>query len=94
MTRGSRAPDPHDDGGGSTGLATELGRYAGFGLTLGLATAAFAWFGAWLDGRLHTEPLFVIVGAFVGFAGGFYSMYWRLVLHDRGSREGDERRGG
>ncbi len=92
MTPGSTAPDPHDDSGKSPGLAAELGRYTGFGLSLGLATALFAWAGAWLDDRLHTEPLFVIVGAFVGFAGGFYSMYWRLVLrgHEAG-RPPDER---
>lgn len=90
MKRGSRAPDPEDRG--SAGLATELGRYAGFGLTIGLATAVFAWVGAWLDGRLHTEPLFVILGAFGGFAAGFYSMYWRLVLGGRDADGGPDDR--
>jgi len=30
--------------------------------------------GMWLDGALGTLPLFVIVGALVGFGGGMYSL--------------------
>ena len=67
-------------GSGGEGLAGQLGRYAGFGLTIGLATALFAWLGTLLDEWLGTEPAFVLLGAFLGFGAGFYSMYWRLVL--------------
>ncbi len=76
--------------------ASQLGEVAGFGLTMALATALFAWLGSLLDGRLHTEPLFVLVGAFGGFGAGFYSMYSRLVLRARKSEsepradDGDE----
>ncbi|MFQ5678933.1 MAG: AtpZ/AtpI family protein [Gemmatimonadota bacterium] len=82
MTAGSGAPEG-EGGGGPAGLAGQLTQYAGYGLTIGLATAAFAWFGAWLDERLHTEPLLVVIGAFLGFGAGFYSMYWRLVLRQQ-----------
>lgn len=58
---------------------SELGRYGGHGLTIGIATALFAWLGTLVDGRLHTEPLFVLLGAFVGFAAGFYSMMRHLT---------------
>lgn len=80
-------------GDASGGLAAQLGRYTGFGLTIGLSTALFAWLGTLIDERLRTEPLFVIVGAFLGFGAGFYSMYWRLVLHpsrEEGPEEGGE----
>jgi len=60
---------------------TEVGRYGGYGLTLGLSTALFAWLGSLLDERLGTGPLFVLVGTFAGFGGGFYSMY-RQLMHD------------
>ena len=65
----------------------QLGEVAGFGLTMALATALFAWLGSLLDDRLGTKPLLVLVGAFVGFGAGFYSMYSRLVLRGRESDE-------
>lgn len=45
----------------------------------------FAVGGNWLDGRFGTKPLFVLLGVFVGFGAGFYSMYSRLVLRRRGN---------
>ncbi len=65
----------------------DYGELAGLGLTIGVATALFAWGGNWLDDRLGTSPLFVLLGAFLGFGGGFYSMYARLVMKPR---EGDQ----
>jgi len=62
-----------------TGLR-DVGRFGGYGLTLGIATALFAWIGSILDERFHTEPLFVLLGTFTGFGAGFYSMYRHLVL--------------
>ncbi len=76
---------------GPSGTLTELGRYGGYGLTLGLSTALFAWLGSKLDERLHTGPLFVILGTFAGFAAAFYSMYRHLVLDQR-RRSSDEDR--
>lgn len=67
----------------------ELGRYAGHGLTIALSTGLFAWGGLQLDGWLGTSPLFVLLGAFLGFGAGFYSMYHRLVLRPR-SEPGEE----
>ncbi len=73
------------------------GEIAGLGLTMALATALFAWAGDALDGRLGTSPLFVLLGAFLGFGTGFYRMYARLVLHSRdaadGAAGGDDPRG-
>lgn len=70
-------------------VARQLGELAGFGVTMGLATALFAWLGSRLDRRLGTTPLFTLVGAFTGFGAGFYSMYRRLVLQRKGADEGD-----
>ncbi len=66
-----------------------VGRYAGFGLTLGLSIALFAWLGDLLDDRLGTAPFLVLLGTFVGFGAGFYSMYRHLVA-DTGEDAGDE----
>jgi F0F1-type ATP synthase assembly protein I len=56
---------------------------------MAVSTALFSWLGSLLDERLNTKPLFVLIGGFLGFAGGFYSMYWRLVIKGPG-RTGDD----
>ena len=66
----------------------QMGRQAGHGITIAASAALFAWLGSLLDDRLGTRPIFVILGAFLGFSAGFYSMYRRLVLDP--SRESDE----
>lgn len=70
------------DSGSSSRDLRQIGRYGGHGLTLGAAIALFAWLGNVVDGWLGTEPLFVILGAATGFAGGFFAMYRDLVLQD------------
>ena len=70
-----------------TSALTQLGRYSGHGLTLGLSTAFFAWLGHLADERLQTGPLFVLVGTFVGFTAGFWAMYRELVIEPRKKRE-------
>jgi F0F1-type ATP synthase assembly protein I len=39
--------------------------------------------GSLADERLHTGPLFVLLGTFVGFSAGFYVMYRELVIEPR-----------
>ena len=74
------------------GTLAELGRYSGHGLTLGIATALFAWIGSLLDERFHTGPLFVLLGTFTGFGTGFYSMYRHLVVGRQDERPDAEDR--
>lgn len=91
---------PLTDGDRPRGTLAELGRFSGYGLTLGIATALFAWLGSLVDERFHTGPLFVIVGTFTGFGAAFYSMYRHLVTDRRdelgrgdtdGSPDGEDR---
>lgn len=72
--------------------ASQVGRYGGHGITLGLSIALFAVLGHMLDERLGTEPLFVLLGTFFGFGAGFYRMYRDLVLAPRedSRRQGDD----
>lgn len=60
-------------------MAGEASRYLGVGMTWALSTALFLWLGTLLDGRWNTEPIFTLLGAFVGAAAGFYYMYHHLV---------------
>ncbi len=44
------------------------------GLTFALTILAFGALGWWVDGKLGSEPLLLIVGALAGFGGGLISM--------------------
>lgn len=59
--------------------------FASLGIAMGLAITLLAVGGNWLDDRLGTAPLFVLIGVFAGFAGGCYSMYGRLAAQREGS---------
>ncbi|MDP2496771.1 MAG: AtpZ/AtpI family protein [Candidatus Palauibacterales bacterium] len=85
---GDAGPAPEEDSSSSSSTGRQLARYGGHGLTIGVATALFSWLGNLLDGLIGTGPLFVILGATIGFVGGFYSMYRDLVLEQR--REDDD----
>jgi hypothetical protein len=78
-----------NDGNRPGNSLADIGRFGGYGLTLGIATALFAWIGSILDERFRTGPLFVILGTFTGFGAGFYSMYRHLVT-DRSGQDGNE----
>jgi F0F1-type ATP synthase assembly protein I len=75
---GQKQKDP-----GQPPLWAAAGQYMGYGLTMALSTLLFLLVGWWLDGKVGTEPLFMILGAFVGAGGGFYSLYFHLVVEPR-----------
>lgn len=56
---------------------------AGAGVQFALAIVLFLFVGQWLDRRLGTAPLFLILGVFAGAGGGFYSMYRKLTAAQR-----------
>lgn len=70
---------------GSAPSASDL---AGFGLQFAGSIILFVFAGQWLDRRLGTAPLFLIIGAFLGAGGSFYSMYRKLMA----SQKNDEKR--
>lgn len=72
----------HQDEGVS---AAEL---AGAGLQFALAIVVFLFVGQWLDRRMGTAPVFLILGVFAGAAGGFYSMYRKLTGAGKGDGSG------
>jgi len=51
---------------------------AGVGLQFALTFLAMGALGWWLDGRLGSSPLFLILGILVGAAGAMYSLVRRL----------------
>lgn len=57
--------------------------FAGIGLQFALTIVLFALAGVWLDGRLGSSPLFVLLLVFGGGGLGFWSMYRRMMRKDK-----------
>ncbi|MBT8398097.1 MAG: hypothetical protein HKO65_11190 [Gemmatimonadetes bacterium] len=71
-------------------LLKAAGQYTGYGLSWALSVLLFLLGGWWLDGKVGTAPLFMILGAFLGGGAGFYSLYRHIVLDPRGKKEDGE----
>ena len=76
MGRDQRGSDPRD-------LLKASGQYMGLGLTWALSVLLFLGIGAWIDSKLGTSPFLLILGAFIGAAAGFYSLYYHIVIEPR-----------
>jgi F0F1-type ATP synthase assembly protein I len=50
------------------------GRYASLGIQFVVAMCFFGWVGWWVDGKLGTYPLMMIIGLFLGAGGGFVAL--------------------
>ncbi|HEX7051803.1 MAG TPA: AtpZ/AtpI family protein [Longimicrobiales bacterium] len=72
----------------------DVARYLGHGLAWVLSTGLFLGLGWLVDRWLGTAPLFTILGAFIGAAAGFYSLYHHLVVEPRQREEEERRKGG
>lgn len=78
-----RGGAPGGSPGGAPGGALSGGEFAGIGIQFALVILVFTAGGVWLDRRLGSSPWFTIIGVFVGAAGGFYSMYRKVMAAQR-----------
>jgi ATP synthase protein I len=60
------------------GVAAELYRYSGLGLSFAATIGVFAAVGYWIDTQLGSGPWLLLVGVFLGFALGLTSMLKKL----------------
>ncbi len=67
------------------GIPPEAWQYATMGIELFAIFSTFVAGGLLLDRRLDTRPVFTVVGAVIGFAGGLY----RMMRLSRQYRDGD-----
>ncbi|MEJ2202540.1 MAG: AtpZ/AtpI family protein [Gemmatimonadota bacterium] len=80
------AGDP--DRNGPRELIRASGQYMGYGLTWALSVLLFLGMGAWLDAKLGTSPVLLVIGAFLGAGAGFYSLYYHIVIEPRRRQDG------
>jgi len=59
----------------SPGNTFGIVRYVDLGLRFALSIIIGVGGGYWLDSKLHTLPLFVIIGLFLGATSGFLTIY-------------------
>lgn len=73
------------DGGGEDERPhmAQAGEVLGVGLQFAGAILLFLFVGRWVDGRLGTEPWFLLIGVLVGAVAGFVSLYRQLVVVPR-----------
>jgi ATP synthase protein I len=71
---GSENPQPDSAGAGAL---------AGMGLQFALSILLFLLIGQWIDRKLGTAPLFLIVFVFTGAGASFYSIYRKVVEQQR-----------
>lgn len=53
----------------------ESAPYLGLGMTLAVTVLAGLGGGRWLDGRLDTRPVFLLLGGTLGLAAGLYHFF-------------------
>jgi ATP synthase protein I len=53
----------------------ETAPYVGLGATLAITVAAGLGLGHWVDRRLGTDPIFLVVGAVLGLAAALYNFF-------------------
>ena len=63
---------------GTGGLAA-----VGLGVQFAASLVAFYYLGQWLDRRLGTAPVFLLVCVLAGSGAAFYMMYRRLMIAQR-----------
>ena len=57
----------------------DMGRYLGLGAQFAASVMLLTFGGYWLDGRLGSSPWFLLVGVFLGFAGGLVSIVKKVA---------------
>lgn len=53
----------------------EIGPFVTWGWQFALTLGVLAWGGNWLDKKLGTNVLFVLIGIFMGLFGGFFNLF-------------------
>ncbi|TKJ36950.1 hypothetical protein CEE37_14555 [candidate division LCP-89 bacterium B3_LCP] len=63
-------------------------------LTLAVSVLVGLFIGRWVDSKLGSSPLFLLIGVFWGLGGSFYSLFLQLkkIQEDEESESGSEKK--
>lgn len=71
----------------------DAGQFLTLGLQLAIAVVVFFFIGRWLDGEFETTPLFTLIGAGLGIAGGLVKFFRvAMMLGKQADQEFEESR--
>jgi F0F1-type ATP synthase assembly protein I len=88
----STPPDreSEEDDQGRTSALRQAAPFVGLGLTLAVTVLAGLGGGYWLDRRLGTQPVFLLVGAALGVGAALYHFF--KVVAELDTRNSDRKR--
>lgn len=67
----------------------QAGAYIGMGLQFSISILLCLFLGRWADSKLETEPLFLLLGTFMGAGAGLYNLYKGLIANEKEKKEGN-----
>lgn len=70
----------------------EIGPYIDLGIRLAISIVIGVFGGLWLDKKIHTTPLFLLIGFMLGASAGFWSIYKTIYVKDQKNKERDKNR--
>lgn len=65
----------------------EIGPYIDLGMRFAISIVIGSLGGLWLDSKLHTTPLLLILGFLFGSGAGFWTVYRSVYLKNQGKPE-------
>ncbi|MCP5024318.1 MAG: AtpZ/AtpI family protein [bacterium] len=65
-------------------MMRDYSRYGSVGVQFGAVLVLSAFAGHWLDTRLGSSPIFLVLGVLVGFGGGLTSLVLKIPLSSKG----------
>ena len=71
--------DSREDARDWTRALREAAPYLGLGTTLAITVLAGLGGGYWLDGRLGTRPVFLLLGSALGVGAALYHFFWAVA---------------
>ena len=82
---------PADKDRKKAGAYADIGPYASVGIQFAVTILVFVAGGWWLDGRLGTTPIFILLGMLLGAVAAFYKLYRTLMDLDEKRKKEESR---